>query len=223
MKVKLITHTSNAEQIVAIGAKICYSNANIDTILSTLEDPKEVNKLVKKIVNMGHFSVLEHISYLFAVEGISRACSHQLVRHRIASYSQKSQRYTAEKKGLPVVVPDSIKNNKEQFNEFSFLTEQIYRVYTNMLNASIPKEDARYIFPNACQTTILITMNARELLQTFFRVRCCKRAQWEIRELAYLMLDKVKKISPLIFEKAGPSCILNGYCPEGEYSCKNKS
>ena len=220
MKIKLVRYTNNPEQIIALGARICYSNADIDSILTTLEDPKEIDKFVKKIVDMGHFSVLEHISYTFAVEGISRACSHQVVRHRLASYSQKSQRYTAEKKGLPVVVPCSIKNNTKQLEKFNNLMEQVYQVYTDMLDSGIPKEDARYIFPNACQTTILITMNARELLQAFFKVRCCKRAQWEVREMAYLMLDEVKKVSPLIFEKAGPSCVLNGFCPEGEYSCK---
>jgi thymidylate synthase (FAD) len=180
---------------------------------------------VEKLVKMGHMSPIEHASFTFAIEGISRACSHQIVRHRLASYSQQSQRYVSEETGFDYVIPPIIKEDKElkrYFEDFMSEAQKTYNHIVKKLNEKGVKgesanQDARFVLPNAAETKIIVTMNARELLH-FFRMRCCNRAQWEIRQMAEEMLKLVKKTSPVIFEKAGPGC-LYAPCPEGEYTC----
>ncbi|MCL0086424.1 FAD-dependent thymidylate synthase, partial [Thermodesulfovibrionales bacterium] len=168
---------------------------------------------------------LEHASFTFAIEGISRACSHQLVRHRIASYSQQSQRYVSEEAGFDYVIPPVIKEDedlKRRFEDLMAESQEAYnytvgRLREKGIKGESANQDARFILPNAAETKIMVSMNARELLH-FFRVRCCNRAQWEIREMAVEMLRLVKKTAPLIFSKAGPECLYSP-CPEGEYTC----
>jgi thymidylate synthase (FAD) len=180
---------------------------------------------VKKLVAMGHMTPVEHASFTFAVEGISRACSHQLVRHRLASYSQQSQRYVSEEAGFDFVIPPTIKEDKEltrEFKRFMKDAQESYNYFVKELNrrgikGEAANQDARFVLPNAAETKIIVTMNARELLH-FFRLRCCNRAQWEIQALADKMLKFVKRVSPVIFDKAGPGC-LKGPCPEGTYTC----
>lgn len=217
MKVKLINYTKNLEKIIAQSARLCYSASGIEELDEKLTD-ESIIKLIKKIIKLGHYSVLEHATFTFAIEGISRVTSHQLVRHRIASFSQQSQRYVKiNKEGFPYIIPKSIAKDDKLNKIFTEVTKELDRIYNLFLDYNIAQEDARYILPQAVETKMIITVNARELLH-IFRLRCCNRAQWEIRELANIMLKEVKIIAPNIFEDAGPPCIL-GPCPEGELSC----
>ena len=172
--------------------------------------------MVRMLTQVGHLSPIEHVSFTFAVEGISRACSHQLVRHRIASYSQKSQRYVDET-SFEYIVPPSIANNPEAREVYTRVIDTIRESYSQLARM-VPREDARYILPNATETKIILSFNARSLYN-FFSQRLCLRAQWEIREMAQLMLTEVMKVAPLLFSKAGPSCEVEGICWEGKMSC----
>ena len=240
MKVKIIAYTPNPEEVVASAAKLCYSKVGIDEIQENLTE-EGIEKFVSMLSAIGHHSPLEHCTFTFAVEGISRACSHQLVRHRIASYSQQSQRYVKLDK-FDYIIPTAIENNEFAKDIFLNAMEQDKKAYNGIVEelmneyiassgytlASIPKseynrleklaiEDARYVFPNACETKIVFTMNVRTLMN-FFTHRCCDRAQWEIRDLANEMLIQVKEIAPTLFKMAGPSCV-RGKCPEGAMTC----
>ena len=242
MKVKIIAYTPNPEEVVASAAKLCYSKVGVDEIQENLTEDG-IEKFVSMLSTIGHHSPLEHCTFTFAVEGISRACSHQLVRHRIASYSQQSQRYVKLDK-FDYIIPTAIENNEFAKDIFLNAMEQDQKAYNGIVEelmneyiassgytlASIPKneynkleklaiEDARYVFPNACETKIVFTMNVRTLMN-FFTHRCCDRAQWEIRDLANEMLIQVKEIAPTLFKKAGASCV-RGKCPEGSMSCGN--
>ncbi len=217
MKVKLINYTKDPEKIVAQSARLCYSALDIEDLREKLSN-ESIIKLIKKIMKLGHYSVLEHATFTFAIEGISRVTSHQLVRHRLASFSQQSQRYVKIKeKGFPYVVPKSIEKNKKLAKIFIDTLKELDGIYRLLLSQNIEAEDARYILPQAVKTKIILTANARELLH-IFKLRCCNRAQWEIKEVAIKMLQEVEDIAPTIFENAGPPCIL-GPCPEGELSC----
>jgi thymidylate synthase (FAD) len=216
MKVILIQATPNPLKAVARAARLCYSDLSIMDLVNTDNAQKEA-ELVGKIVSLGHHSVLEHASFTSGIEGISRATSHQLVRHRIASYSQQSQRYVKQKGQFPYVIPPSIQNNPGLSREYEKIMFTIQQLYDKCISQDIPAEDARYLLPNACETKIITTMNAREL-RHFFRLRCCRRAQWEIRELAKEMLRLLIEKAPALFQDAGPAC-LAGSCPEGSLSC----
>ena len=218
MYIELIKYTPEPEKTVAIAARVCYSPRNAKEIYENMSD-EEVKKLIRFLIKAGHHSAIEHASFTFIVDGISRACSHQLVRHRLASYSQQSQRYVEYKRNLEYVTPQSIKDKKDLSQKFEEFQQQSFNLYKYFLKNKISSEDARYVLSNAFPTQIIITMNARELLH-LFTLRCCERAQWEIREMAYRMLNKVKKVAPTIFEHAGPSCF-RGRCPECEMMCKN--
>lgn len=183
-------------------------------LFESLSDEK-VSGILKKVVGYGHHSVVEHANFTFAIKGISRACSHQLVRHRLASYSQQSQRYVKFEE-MEHATPARIKNNETAKNIYDDAMKTVAKAYLE-LKELVPAEDARYVLPNAALTNLMVTMNARELLH-FFRLRCCTRAQWEIRQMSELMLKEVKKVAPVIFENAGASCE-QGDCPEGDLSC----
>ncbi len=215
MKVRLLAHTPEPEKVIALSARLCYSKANIEDLEKNFTDDK-IKIFLKKIIDLGHESVLEHVSFTFGIEGISRACSHQLVRHRLASYSQQSQRYV-NFDNIEYVIPDTIKNNRELCEKFKNFMEEISKFYKEMLDKNIPAEDARFILPNSCTTKIIVTMNLREL-KHFFKLRCCNRSQWEIRKLAIEMLKILKNKIPILFSQMGPAC-LNGPCPEGIMSC----
>jgi thymidylate synthase (FAD) len=224
LKVILLEHTPNPEAVVAMAAKLCYSPSDIES-LKEKTAAKDQKQFVEKLMEIGHMSPIEHASFTFAVEGISRACSHQLVRHRLASYSQQSQRYVSEEAGFDFIIPPSIKKDGElarYFRDFMNKAQEAYSHIVSRLNEKGLKgeeanQDARFILPNACETKIIITMNARELLH-FFKQRCCNRAQWEIRSMAINMLRLVSRTAPAIFRNAGPGC-LKGKCPEGDYTC----
>lgn len=283
LKVKLLSYTPNPEEVVASAAKLCYSPVGVNEIIEKL-DSQNVEKFIEKLVSIKHLSPFEHVSFSFAVEGVSRTLTHQLVRHRIASYSQQSQRYVKETM-FDFIVPPSIENNEKAKEIFIkemessqkayddivrelmidkiFATDKYYKwyekitdiettdngkdwdvkeIYKNLIERKntekideylglfkkeFPKEhsalekeaieDARYVFPNAAETKIVVTMNARSLMH-FFKLRCCNRAQWEIRALADEMLSQVIKVAPAIFSNSGAPCTF-GKCPEGSMSC----
>ena len=215
MRVDLISWTPDPDRTVAAAARLCYSAIHAAEIKEKLSQDR-VNALLAHIRAAGHLSPFEHASFTFAIEGVSRALTHQLVRHRIASYSQQSQRYVSEE-DFEYIIPPSIAGDPEAVSVFNNLMEQIREAYIS-LSSLVPKEDARYVLPNACETKIVCTFNARSLLN-FFSHRCCNRAQWEIRELANKMLDQVQRVAPGLFAQAGPPCEVRGVCPEGDGSC----
>ncbi len=215
MNVQLLTHTPDPERVVAAAARLCYSDASIESLLD--REQADQGRLLRKILGLGHLSVLEHASFSFGIEGISRACSHQLVRHRLASYSQQSQRYVSHRERFAAVTPPSIATSPDLARRYAGLLEEIHQVYGELLEAGIPAEDARFVLPNAAETKLVVTMNAREL-NHFFTLRCCRRAQWEIRAMATEMLRLARRAAPLLFAQAGPGC-LQGTCPEGAMSC----
>ena len=212
MKVTLLACTQNADAICAAAGNSCYSESSSADILGNIDS----EKVISRIVGMGHHSVIEHAVFTFSVEGVSRALTHQLVRHRVASFSQQSQRYVSMD-FASYVKPHTVESDPEASKVFDDAMEAIWEAYGRLEEMGIPPEDARYLLPNGCTTNITITMNARELLH-FFSLRCCNRAQWEIREMADRMLEICREQSPVIFRDAGPPCI-RGPCPEGKKSC----
>ena len=217
LKVILLEHTPEPERLVAAAARLCYSDKSADELLENFT-PDKVESFVRKLVSLGHESPMEHVSFTFAIDGISRACSHQLVRHRIGvSFSQKSQRYVKEKQ-FDYVTPPKIAAKPELSAEFDQAMADMQAVYERLLAAGVPAEDARFVLPNAASTSLVVTMNVRSLWH-FFELRCCTRAQWEIRALANAMLAEVRKVAPLLFAKAGATCDSMGICFEGDMCC----
>ena len=239
LKVTLLAYTPEPEKVVASAAKLCYSSAGIEKIGQGLT-PKKTASFVQMISGLGHASTVEHVSFTFGIEGVSRAFLAQITRHRIASYSVKSQRYV-EESNFEYVIPPEIAALPEAKEEFVAAMEEDRRRYERIsalltekhkreLTASgtddkeagraakkLANEDARFVLPNACETKMICTFNAREL-QHFFSLRCCNRAQWEIREVANRMLALVRAVAPDLFASAGPGCV-RGACPEGKMTC----
>ncbi len=215
MKATLLNFTPDPEKTVALAARLCYSDSTIEDLEDRVKGIS-LEKFLGKILKMGHLSVLEHASFTFGIEGISRATSHQLVRHRLASYSQQSQRYVRFDKP-EFVTPPSINEDAEKKARFEKAVKSAYRLYRELVDGGIPAEDARFLLPNAATTKIIVTMNARELIH-FFNLRCCERAQWEIRDMATRMLGLAKKEAPVIFKNSGPACVA-GACSEGAMTC----
>lgn len=239
LKVELLQYTPEPEKLVSAAAKLCYSRTGIDGIMENL-DRDSIDRFLNMLMSMGHESPIEHVSFTFGVEGVSRVLTHQLVRHRIASYSQQSQRYVKLEQ-FDYIVPPQIEGIPEAREKFMAAMEYDSRCYSELVDILYDKnyrmllasgkperaarqgaekmsiEDARYVFPNACETKIVFTMNARSLYN-FFENRCCSRAQWEIHEMADEMLRQVRKVAPILFRNAGPSC-MSGSCPEGRMSC----
>lgn len=239
MKVRLIAHTPDPEKTIAAAAKLCYAKTDVDGILENLTEEK-VYSFVEMLSEIGHESPIEHASYTFAIEGVSRALLAQITRHRIASYSVQSQRYVNKEKFEYIIPPEIEKDEKAKSeyinamdnarNSYIKLAEILKKNHVNnMINEGVNEkeaekkaeklaiEDARFVLPNSCDTRMIVTMNARSLMN-FFAHRCCNRAQWEIRELAFEMLKLCKNVSPALFKNAGPKC-LNEPCPEGKMSC----
>lgn len=239
MRVEMIAHTPEPEKLVAAAAKLCYSKSGAVGLLDRLTEEQTENFL-NKLVELGHDSPLEHMSFTFAIEGVSRVLTHQLVRHRMASYSQQSQRYVKLDQ-FEYVTPPAIADNPEALKVFNEIMAQDQKAYDTLVEILMAEhveslmatgvdekkakqqgekmaiEDARYVFPNACETKMVMTMNARSLIN-FFEHRCCQRAQWEIRDLADAMLKEVRSVAPTVFKTAGPKCLV-GPCPEGAMTC----
>ena len=218
MQVELLYHTPDPERAIATAARLCYAPVGASELMETMPEDR-VQSVLSTIMESGHFSPPEHASYTFAVDGVSRALTHQLVRHRIASFNQQSQRYVKYTEGLSVVKPETVAANPETERVFDEAIDAALSAYAKLLDAGVPAEDARYLLPNAAETKIVITMNVRELLH-FFGLRCCNRAQWEIRAMADRMLELAKPTAPYIFMDAGAPCI-RGACPEGKMTCGN--
>lgn len=217
-QVALLSYTQDALATVTAAINQCYSAKSGQELKEKLT-PEKQKRLLEIVLGSGHLSTIEHLNFTFAIEGVSRALTHQLVRHRHASYSQQSQRYVAIKNGEFVyITPPSIKNKKTLNTKYEALMQQIGSFYEEMQQEGIKAEDARFLLPNATETKIVVTMNARSLLN-FFEHRLCVRAQWEIRHLAELMLKVVMKIAPEIFKYAGPTCQIEKICWEGDLSC----
>lgn len=211
MKVKLLNFTPRPDLTVYIAARTCYSKGGVEDIEKEADEDK-IRYLIRRVVSSGHHSVLEHASFTLGVEGVSRVTTHQLVRHRIASYSQQSLRWVSAD-NLEVVIPPSVADKPEALVVFREAVERAKEAYNKLIELGIRKEDARFIIPHGIVTNIVFTMNAREL-HHFFKLRLCSRAQWEIRELARLTLLEVRRVAPIIFERAGPPCVTEGRCFE---------
>ena len=227
LNVKLLEATQNAISIIYAGYRQCYSAKFAGEIFEQEKGNLEKQaEFIKKVVESGHESPLEHVKFTFAIEGVSRSLTHQLVRYRIASYSQQSQRYVKET-SFDYIIPPSIEKDKILKEEFVKIMREIQTSYNKMIEKFKEKgivgekanQDVRFILPQAAETKIVVTMNCRELLH-FFEQRCCTRAQWEIRNLANKMLDICKNYLPAVFLNAGAKCKRLGYCPEGrKFTC----
>jgi len=215
MDVHLIGVSPNPEQLPALAAKLTHNNTTISELEQSSE--KELQAILDHVMKLGHTSVVEHTTFTFAIGHVSRSLTHQLVRHRIASYAQQSQRYVNLETPC-FITPPKIAKNKEMNTAYEQVMSTIWKEYNKLLKLGIPAEDARYVLPNATCTNIMVTMNARSLLN-FFELRCCLHAQWEIRQLANKMLKLVKEKAPLLFKDAGPPCQSKGYCPEHNPEC----
>lgn len=225
LKVELIRHTYNPEELVSLAAKLCYSGSDLDGLQKKITR-NDQTRFLEKINSIGHFSVQEHASFTFAISGVSRVCLAQLTRHRLASFSVQSQRYVSYKDDFNYIIPPNIlalgKDAKEKYISQMETIHKWYVDWQNVLEkGEHGNEDARFVLPGACETKLLLTMNVREL-KHFFNLRMCNRAQWEIRALANEMFIKCLNIAPVLFKNAGPSCI-NGECPEGTKSCGKSS
>ena len=237
--VYLLTYTPNPEHSIAAAAKLCYSSSSISDLRNNLTDEKAA-QFVEMLSEIGHESPIEHASFTFGIEGVSRALLAQITRHRMASFSVKSQRYVREG-AFEYVTPPEIENipeAKKIYDEImaedqkrydalaeilkqqhieTFLAEGKDEKTANRLAEKKAIEDARFVLPNACETQMVLTMNARSLMN-FFKHRCCNRAQWEIKDVADQMLALVLKVAPNLFKNAGPACV-SGPCPEGKMTC----
>jgi thymidylate synthase (FAD) len=216
MDVRLLYHTPEPDRAIAAAARLCYAPVGAAELLETMSD-EAVRRVLRTILSSGHSSALEHASYTFAIDGVSRAMTHQLVRHRLASYNQQSQRYVAYADEPTFIVPPGLDADPALRDAFLDSCRASFLAYRALLDAGVPAEDARYVLPNATETKIVVTMNVRELMH-FFELRCCKRAQWEIREVALRMLDLAEPTAPYIFLDAGAAC-RRGPCGEGAMTC----
>ncbi len=237
--VELIAHTPQPERVVAAAARLCYSAVGVDALLEK-STPESDAKFVRMLAGLGHASPIEHASFTFGIEGVSRALLAQITRHRIASFSVQSQRYV-RLNDFKFVIPPEVESDPASREAFLKAMEEEGQHYLNIAHAlqekhkaslmaqglsekeaekkaeKLANEDARFVLPNACETKMVMTMNARSL-QNFFRLRCCSRAQWEIRALAEEMFKLVYPIAPALFETSGPPCVA-GACPEGKMTC----
>lgn len=231
LKVRLLTHTPDPQKIMAAAAKLCYARADIDSVMEGLT-PEKTDDFIEMLGGLGHESPMEHMTFTFGIENVSRALLAQITRHRIASFSVQSQRYVKET-DFEFIVPPAIAEDEaaskkyletmadiaKSYNELADILKSRYLNEGMEARAAEKKaiEDARFVLPNACTTKMIVTMNARSLLN-FFKLRCCSRAQWEIRELASQMLMLVKEVAPCVFKNAGPACV-RGACSEGSMTC----
>lgn len=216
MDVRLLFHTPEPERAIAVAARLCYAPVGAAELMEEMEDD-DVRRVLRIIMTSGHFSALEHVSYTFAIDGVSRAMTHQLVRHRLASYNQQSQRYVSYTDNPSFIVPPSLDDDSAGRDAYLAACGSAFLSYRDAIDAGIAPEDARYLLPNAMETKIVVTMNVRELLH-FFELRCCKRAQWEIRDVANRMLELAEPTAPYILMDAGASC-RRGPCREGKLTC----
>lgn len=227
LQVRMLSHTPQPEQTVAMAARICYAGCDIGALEQRVAQ-SDAEAFIAKLLGLGHLSPFEHVSFTFGVEGVSRALLAQLTRHRIASFSVQSQRYVemGKEAGFGYILPPAVAalgpEAQARFETQMRTMQAWYDEWREALSGGKSAlEDARFVLPNACETKLLVTMNARELLH-FFELRCCMRAQWEIRAMAWAMLGLCLRVAPSIFGHAGPNCLRRG-CTEGAMSCGSQS
>lgn len=217
MKVELIAHTPKPDMVCAAAAFTSWKKKTTAELFSDLSE-NEALEFLKTVMGFGHFSVTEHASFTFSISGVSRALTHQLVRHRIASFTQQSQRYVKfSEDEIEYVTPPQIEKNAAAKEIYLESMASCANAYQRLIKEGIAPEDARFVLPNAATSNIVVTMNARELMH-FIRLRSCERTQWELRAVAVEMLKLAKKVAPTLFSDGGPGCII-GPCPEGKLTC----
>jgi thymidylate synthase (FAD) len=217
MEIKLIAHTPKPDMVCAAAAFTSWKKKTTAQLFEELGE-KEALDFLKMVMGFGHASVTEHATFTFSISGVSRALTHQLVRHRLASYTQQSQRYVKfSHDEILYVTPPAIEEYPEATEIYTEVMAQLASAYDKLIKKGIAPEDARFVLPNAATTNIVVTMNARELLH-FIRMRSCERTQWELREVSVEMLKLAKKVAPTLFHNAGPGCVI-GPCPEGKLTC----
>lgn len=238
--VTLISYTPQPEKVISASAKLCYSDTGCQTLMDGLTEEK-TKSFLEMLSDIGHQSPIEHAVFTFGIEGVSRTLLAQITRHRIASFSVQSQRYV-KKSNFIYITPPAIANDEHALEIFNKSMENSFNDYNTLADILEDKyieefksqglsekqakskaekkaiEDARFVLPNACETKMVVTMNARSLMN-FFSLRCCNRAQWEIKEVADKMLKLCCEVAPTLFKSAGPSCVQHGVCPEGKMSC----
>lgn len=222
-QVKLISKPENMLKTIYTACRTCYSADSPINIYNcdSASDEEKMLKLIKRVVSSGHYSTIEHIQVSFAISNISRACSHQLVRHRHMSFSQKSQRYVKEKGQFEYLIPDTIDKNPELKVKFDEFMSKISEFYLELTEAGIPAEDARAVLPNAASTSMVASLNLRELIH-LANLRLCTRAQTEIRILVKRMCGELIKEEPWLKDYLVPKCERLGYCDEDK-SCGRKA
>lgn len=237
--VTLIAYTPFPEKVISASAKLCYSDTSATDLMEGLTDEK-TKSFLEMLNDIGHQSPIEHATFTFGIEGVSRTLLAQITRHRIASFSVQSQRYV-KKSNFVYITPPAIANDERALEVFNKSMQNAFDDYNTLadileskyfeefksqgLTDKVAKskaekkaiEDARFVLPNACETKMVVSMNARSLMN-FFSLRCCNRAQWEIKNVADKMLKLCYDVAPTLFRNAGPSCLC-GACPEGKMSC----
>lgn len=213
VQVKLVNYTPNPELTIAAAARTCIRNLDYEAASAELSH-EDVQRILRSIIKKNHHSPLEHANFTFSISGVSRVLTHQLVRHRIASYSQLSQQRTDSSR-LQFIIPPEIQEQPNLSEEYQSIMEQCRELYMRLVQCGISRGSARYVLPSAFSTRIVTTMNARSLLNLLAQ-RECEVEEWEFRQVAFLMHSELMKVAPAIFHLAGPPCETQGYCPEGE-------
>jgi thymidylate synthase (FAD) len=213
LTIGLVAHTPDPERLVAAAARSCWSNRPFEDIYKGLSEG-EIDRLLKKVILRGHHSVLEHVNFTFALSGISRVLTHQLVRHRIASYSQLSQQH-ADHADIDYIIPPAVDRDPTLAEEFIVWTQAAQNLYSRLIEKGVPRGSARYVLPSACETRMVFTMNARSLFNLISQ-RDCGAEEWEFRSVAHRMHQELVKIAPRIFRFTGPNCRTEGACLEGD-------
>ena len=218
--VHLISKPENMLKTVYTACRTCYSADTPFNIYNSTDDEDKMLKLIERVISSGHYSTIEHIQVTFAISNVSRACTHQLVRHRHMSFSQKSQRYVKEKGQFDYLIPPTIERNKELKEKFISFMGEISKLYCEFTEAGIPAEDARAVLPNAAATSIVASLNLRELIH-IANLRLCTRAQYEIRQMVKAMCEELIKEEPWLRPYLVPKCERYGFCDEDK-SCGRK-
>ena len=221
-QVRLISKPENMLKTIYTACRTCYSADSPLNIYDcdSAQDEEKMLKLISRVISSGHYSTIEHIQVSFAINNISRACSHQLVRHRHMSFSQKSQRYVKEKGQFDYLTPETIEKNEELNKKFDEFMSKVSEFYLELTEAGIPAEDARAVLPNAASTSMVASLNLREMIH-LANLRLCTRAQKEIRILVKRMCDELIKEEPWLKDYLVPKCERFGFCDEDK-SCGRK-
>lgn len=212
-EVKLISKPNNLLKTIYTACRTCYSADTPINIYDTADDEGKMLKLISRVISSGHYSTIEHIQISFAISNVSRACTHQLVRHRHMSFSQKSQRYVKEKGQFDYIIPPTIEKNSELKEKFEQFMSDISNKYQEFVEAGIPAEDARFVLPNATASSMVASLNLREMIH-LANLRLCSRAQYEIRTLVKMMCDELSKQEPWLKDYLVPKCVRLGFCDE---------